>query len=117
MSEMWQRVPEQVSRPLPYVCASALVIGIMMTIVWPRIAVIALYSIAGLTLLVLTGLATVDMTRPQWLDRMPSQAWAQLTILAVLLLIGASVQWWLAPKRAQTGNADPRSSATGKDAA
>jgi hypothetical protein len=97
---MWSIVPPDVARILPYACATALITGIGLAIIWPRVSLILGWSMAGATLLTAMGLAAVDYYDPAWLAIVPSPMWAQLTLLTALVLIGAMVQWKLGPKPA-----------------
>jgi hypothetical protein len=51
------------------------------------------------------GMLAVQGGRPQWLSLLPAQTWAQLTVLMLLVMIGALVQWRLTPAGPPAGGA------------
>jgi hypothetical protein len=97
---VWQSLPPDVARILPYASATMLVSGLAMAIVWPKLSLILGWSLAGTTLLAGMGVAAVDFGRPQWLASIPSPLWAQTTLLGSLVALGTLVQWKLGPKPA-----------------
>ena len=68
-------------------------------LLWPRFAVVLLYSALGTSLLVGTGLIAIQNGRPDWIGLVPSQTWAQVATLLGIVAFGAVVQWQLAPAR------------------
>jgi hypothetical protein len=100
LSAVWQGLPADVTRILPYACATAMVSGIAMAIIWPKVSLVVGWSMAGATLLAGMGLAAVNFGQPQWLGRVPSPLWAQMTLLTCMVMIGSLVQWKLGPKPA-----------------
>jgi hypothetical protein len=95
---VWQQLPADVWRVLPYACATALVSGIAIAIIWPRFSLILGWSMAGATLLAGMGVAAVDFGKPDLLNHVQQPMWAQATVLGSLVALGAIVQWKLGPK-------------------
>jgi hypothetical protein len=93
-------MPGDVTRILPYACATALITGMGLAIIWPRISLLLGWSMAGVTLLAAMGIAAVEYGRPQWLTAIPSPMWAQGTLLVLLVALGTIIQWKLGPKPA-----------------
>jgi hypothetical protein len=97
---LWQALPPDVARILPYACAMAMISGLAMAIIWPKTTLILAWSLIGATLLVSMGVAAVEYGQPQWLLKIPSPTWAQATLLGAIVSVGALVQWKLGPKPA-----------------
>jgi hypothetical protein len=95
---LWQHLPADVARILPYACAMAVISGLAMAIIWPKTTLILCWSLIGATLLVSMGVAAVEYGQPQWLLKIPSPAWAQATLLGSIVSVGALIQWKLGPK-------------------
>ncbi|HEV2292803.1 MAG TPA: hypothetical protein VGR35_03055 [Tepidisphaeraceae bacterium] len=94
---LWLGLPVHVRQVLPYATSIAAFSGVMTALLWPRVAVVLLYSALGTSLLVSMGLIAIENSRPQWIMIVPAQTWAQLTTLIGIVAFGAVVQWQLAP--------------------
>ncbi len=95
--DLWETVPEPTRRILPYAGGGAILSGFMASLLWPRVAVVLLYSTLGTSLLVGLGLLTIENRNPAWITIVPAQTWAQVTTLFGLVAFGAVVQWQMAP--------------------
>ncbi|HEY8666221.1 MAG TPA: hypothetical protein VIL86_06135 [Tepidisphaeraceae bacterium] len=91
----WAGLPGDLTRVLPFACAGALVSGLAAALLWPRVAVVMLYSLVGVSLMCGLGLAAVQWGRPGWIAMLPAENWAQATVLLGLTALGAVVQWRL----------------------
>lgn len=94
LTTTWQMLPPDVTHALPFTCATALLSGLVAAVLWPRVGLVMLYSVAGVSLLVGMGLAAIEIGRPQWIGIVPAQASSQLMLLGGLVVFGAAVQWW-----------------------
>jgi hypothetical protein len=94
-SELWDNLPDDVRRILPFSCGAALISGIAATILWPRIGIVVLYSLMGVSLLISMALLAMESGQPQWLGLLPRTWWAQLLCVMLMVGIGATVQWKL----------------------
>jgi hypothetical protein len=101
LTSLWQTMPQNVTRLMPYCCAAAMVTGLAAAIIWPRLALLLGWSLAGTTLMVLAGIASLNFIRPELLGRLPSAAWAQATLLGSIIGMGALLQWRLGPRSAK----------------
>lgn len=88
----WEALPPELTSVLPWACGTALVLGATLAFMWPRVAVALLYSGLGVTLVAGCGLAAMHAAKPDWIAMLPQQLWAQLAILAGMLLVGTLVQ-------------------------
>ncbi len=94
---VWTNLPEKVRTLLPWACGGAMASGFLSSLLWPRFAVVMLYSALGTSLLVGLGLIAIENGRPEWITIVPSQTWAQVMTLLGIVAFGAVVQWQLAP--------------------
>jgi hypothetical protein len=97
---LWMVLPPDVQRLLPWAAGAAMISGIALAVLWPRIATALNWSLAGLSMVLCLGLAMMTYARPQWIGMLPAQTWAQLTTFFGLVLFGTIVQWKLSPKGA-----------------
>jgi len=97
LQTVWERLPDDVRRILPIAAVTSMLTGITVAVVWPRVALVMLYSLAGVSLLLGMGAAALECLRHDWLGRIPADSAAQLASLLVLVLIGAAIQWRLTP--------------------
>jgi hypothetical protein len=94
---LWTNLPEPVQLTLPYAAGASMVCGVVFALIKPRLATVMNWSIFGATLMLLGSLLAVESYQPAWFGRMPAELWAQLSILASVVAIGAIVQWKIAP--------------------
>jgi hypothetical protein len=93
LADVWKALPADVTRIAPFMCGTAFVSGLIAALMWPRVGVILLYVLIGISLLVSMGLMCVEIGRPQLMQLVPSSLNAQLMMLGLLVLIGSLVQW------------------------
>lgn len=105
--DLWATVPDKVKQVAPYATGGAMLSGFLASLLWPRVAVVLLYSALGTSLLVGMGLIAIENGRPQWITIVPAQTWAQVTTLLALVAFGAIVQWQLAPSKPASAPAEP----------
>lgn len=94
LTTAWESLPPDVTHALPFTCATAMLSGLVAAVLWPRVGLVMLYSVAGVSLLVGMGLLAIEFGRPQWMNLVPAQESSQLLLLAGLVIFGALVQWW-----------------------
>jgi hypothetical protein len=95
--ELWNALPPDVTRVLPFAAGAAMISGIAMGFVLPRIATALNWSLTGATLMLCVGLPAISSARPQWLAALPAQPLSQAGVFAGIVLFGAIVQWKLSP--------------------
>jgi hypothetical protein len=100
ISAVWDGLPHDVVRLLPYACGAGMIFGLGMAIIWPRFALHLGWSLGGASLLTGMGVAALDFGQPQWLTKIPNENWAQASIFGSLVILGTLVQWKLGPKAA-----------------
>jgi hypothetical protein len=95
--ELWLGLPPDVTRILPYACATAMITGLAVTIIWPKVSLVLVWSMAGVTLLVCMGVAAIQIGQPAWLAKIPQPMWAQAALVLLLVMFGSLIQWKIAP--------------------
>jgi len=104
---VYQQLPVDVTRILPCACGAALLSGLAGALIWPRLGMVLLYSMAGVLLLTGMGLLAAERLQPQWLERLPRQGRSQVGFLLGMVGVGALIQWYLAPSRKQAPKPAP----------
>jgi hypothetical protein len=103
--QLWQSLPANVAGVLPIACGGAVMMGLIVTIFWPTLAVATAWSAAGASLLAALGSAAMEFSRPHWLRLLPQQFGSQVLALAVLVVVGVAAQWKTA--QAASGQGGP----------
>jgi hypothetical protein len=101
LATLWRAMPGELPWVMPCAVAGALAAGVLTTVLWPKLARVLAYSLAGLSLLVVAGLWAMQMSRPQWLARVPRDFPTQLAVLLGLVCVGVLIQWRLTPAGAR----------------
>ena len=70
-----------------------MVFGVVVSIFWSRAASVMLYSILGVSMLMIMGMLGLAISRPQLLGILPSQTGSQIATFGGMVLFGALVQW------------------------
>jgi len=100
VEQLWTALPPGVTRILSFAAGGAMISGLALALLWPRIATALNWSLTGATILLCVALTGMAYAKPQWLGALPGNTWAQVGIFAGTVLFGALVQWKLAPKGA-----------------
>lgn len=98
LAQVWRTLPDQVKQYLSIAAPAAMACGIAAATLWPRMAMVLLYSAAGVSLLVATGATALSRLDPAALRHVPPQLIAQLAVLAGLVILGAALQWRMTPR-------------------
>lgn len=99
LKDVWDGLPPDMTRILPFAAGTMLVCGVASSIIWPKLTTVVNWSAVGLTMCVGLTTGAIAMTHRDWLARAPQQTWVQLSSLAGLLFVGSAVQWKLSPKK------------------
>ena len=97
LMELWRALPADVAKFLPYAAGTALLSGVCIAALWPRLGIVLLYSSLGTMMLLGTGLFAAEVRYTRWLSMIPAATWVQVITLCCLVAFGAVVQWRLAP--------------------
>ena len=97
VGQIWNGLPGDARRLLPFACATALFSGFSLALLWPRLGTALLYSGAGISLLLGLGLPVLNAVRRDWLRAIPGRTSSQIVVLFSLVAFGAIVQWRCVP--------------------
>lgn len=100
---VWSSLPPVMMQVLPWIAGAGMVSGVVFALMWPRVGIVLLYSMTGLSLLISMGLVSVQLQRPELLSLIPDQYVSQLLALGGLVGLGAGLQWWLGPASPGSG--------------
>jgi hypothetical protein len=92
--DIWTQLPSNTRHAIMAVSGATLFSGIAIGMLWPRVAMVLMYSLAGVSLLsgLYFGPLVGGISRPQWLV---DHGGAQEAIFILLVLTGAALQWRL----------------------
>jgi hypothetical protein len=99
--ELWGSVPMMLTHTVPAVAGSAAVFAALVCWLWPRFARVLTFSLLSSAMLVVGGVCAAAIAKPQWLERIPDSTQTQGMSLAVLVVLGAAIQWMLCPRNAK----------------
>lgn len=108
LQAVWNSLPTEVCRLLPFACGAALISGVSVAMLWPRIGLVLLYSTAGVSLLVGLGLVAVQLGEPHWIYLLPAKGSSQGLILLGMVGFGALLQWYMTPRLATKAPQPPK---------
>jgi hypothetical protein len=95
---IWLQLPADVTKILPMLAGIAMAVGTATGVLWPKVGGSLMWSGAGASLLLSMGALALQRLSPSTLNHLPRQTWAQLTLIASVVLVGAIWQWWSMPK-------------------
>ncbi|MCC6239972.1 MAG: hypothetical protein IT448_06720 [Phycisphaerales bacterium] len=95
----WDELPKSLQTGWTITAAAGLLAGIVMTMLWPRLTKVMMYSMLGVTLFASLGVMAMQSLKPEWLSYLPQQTWSQIAWLAGVVIVGIVVQWQYMPHR------------------
>jgi len=98
-TQIWNCLPRDFRRIGPFLCALGVVFGVVVSVFWSRAASVMLYSILGVSVLMVMGMMAIAISKPQLLGILPSQTGTQIATFGLMVLFGAIVQWRMNPPR------------------
>ena len=78
--------------------AGGLVAGGLLAWLWPKMSRVLAFSLLGSAMLAGGAVVAVALGRPQWLTRLPTSTQTQGVAMAILVVLGAAIQWALCPR-------------------
>jgi hypothetical protein len=91
-------LPRDFRRISPFLCGLAVIFGVTVSVFWSRAAAVMLYSVLGVSVLMIMGMLGIAISKPQLLGILPSQTGTQIATFGGMVLFGAIVQWRISPK-------------------
>ena len=98
LADVWRSLPGDLPRVMPVALAGALVSGVAITVLSPRLGRVLTYSLVGLTLVLVMGVTAMRMSRPDLLAVLPRSLATQAAVLLGMVLLGVLTQWRLTPR-------------------
>lgn len=95
---IWNSLPRDFRRVAPFLTGLGVVFGVVVSIFWSRAASVMLYSILGVSVLMIMGMLGIAISKPSLLGILPSQTGSQIATFGGMVLFGAIVQWWTGPR-------------------
>jgi hypothetical protein len=111
LADVWRALPGDLPRVMPVAVAGALVSGVAITVLSPKLGRVLAYTLVGLSIVVVMGATAMRMSRPDWLSMLPRSSGAQAAILLGMVFTGVLIQWRLTP----IGSAGPSGGGEGKE--
>lgn len=96
-TQNWNSLPRDFRRIGPFLCGLAVIFGVTVSVFWSRAAAVMLYSVLGVSVLMIMGMMGIAVSKPSLLGILPSQTGAQIATFGGMVLFGAAVQWWTGP--------------------
>src|SRR6185369_7636560 len=98
-TQVWNCLPRDFRRIGPFLCGLAVIFGVTVSVFWSRAAAVMLYSVLGVSVLMIMGMMGIAISsKPSLLGVLPSQTGAQIATFGGMVLFGAIVQWWTGPR-------------------
>jgi len=94
--DLYKSVPDQMHKWFPYLAGTAMLSGLALAILLPRLGTLLLWSTVGFTMLFLSGSTLLIRWDPSLLQRLPTNFRYQAAIVGGAIVVGAMVQWWTA---------------------
>jgi hypothetical protein len=91
--DIYTRLPTEVQSILPYAAATALLSGLAIAFLWPRLGRALGMSMLGVTMCVFFGLLLVFTQHPDWLKYVPAPPMTQAGTLIGMVMMGLLAQW------------------------
>src|SRR5947207_1288440 len=92
-TQVWNVLPRDFRRIGPFLCGLAIIFGVTVSVFWSRAAAVMLYSVLGVSVLMIMGMLGLAISKPQLLGILPSQTGTQIATFGGMVLFGAIVQW------------------------
>jgi len=96
-TQVWNTLPRDFRRIGPFLCGLAIILGVTVSVFWSRAAAVMLYSVLGVSVLMIMGMMGIGVSKPSLLGILPTQTGAQIATFGGMVLFGAAVQWWTGP--------------------
>jgi hypothetical protein len=97
-TQVWNSLPRDFRRITPFLCGLAVIFGVTVSVFWSRTAAVLLYSVLGVSVLMIMGMMGIAISKPSLLGVLPSQTGAQIATFGGMVFFGAIVQWFTSPR-------------------
>jgi hypothetical protein len=97
-TQVWNCLPRDFRRIGPFLCGLAVIFGVTISVFWSRAAAVMLYSVLGVSVLMIMGMMGIAISKPSLLGILPSQTGTQIATFGGMVLFGAVVNWLTSPR-------------------
>src|SRR5688572_6063967 len=94
----WSAIPAAVPWQIPAAAIAGLIAGGSIALIWPKLGRVLAFTLLGTVMLVVGAVAAMALGRPQWLARIPESTQTRGIAMAILVVLGAAIQWALCPR-------------------
>jgi hypothetical protein len=91
--DLYIRLPGEVQEILPYASGTALMCGLALALMWPRLTRAIGMSLLGVTMVLVFGLMLASTQQPTWLAYIPAPPMTQAGTLLGMVMVGLLAQW------------------------
>jgi hypothetical protein len=91
--DIYIRLPDEVRSILPYATGTAMLSGLAIAFLWPRLGRALGMSMLGVTTCLIFALVLVSTQHPDWLKYIPAPPTTQAGTLAGMVMMGLLAQW------------------------
>ena len=91
--DLYIRLPAEVQEILPYAAGTALMSGLALALMWPRLTRALGMSLLGVTMMLVFGLTLVSTQHPEWLVYAPAPPTTQAGAMLGMVMAGLLAQW------------------------
>ncbi len=110
LNGLWTSLPVEISHIITASLLAGMLAGIALTAIWPRIALVVMWSCTGISVVVVTGSMMMRRLSPSALEHIHPRLSIQMIVLLAVAAMGAALQWRLFPAESH----DPPAKITGK---
>jgi MFS family permease len=100
--ELWTNCLSKLPRAIPITMSVCLSGGGLIAWMWPKVGRVLMFSMLGSLMLAGGAIAAMSMSRPEWLNKLPASTQTQGIGLAILMMLGTTIQWMLLPRVRKT---------------
>ena len=97
LRDLWGSLPGPLPKVMPLVICGCFGTGVVITLVWPKLGRVLAFAAVGSLMLVGGGVVALAIARPEWLAYFPAAAQTQGVALALVVTLGAALQWSMFP--------------------
>jgi hypothetical protein len=98
LHDVWTQLNLPPVRGIAIAAGIGLLVGVVMTIFWPKLSGVTTWSLAGVTLVSSMFAAATQTMHLNWAGALDASGMIQGAALVGLVVLGASVQWLLTPR-------------------
>ena len=103
LGTVWSKLPGSMQHGLPWFGGAALLAGLLTAMVWPKVGLVTMWSVVGVSMFVATATIALIRLSPGAVNHLPRQTTSQAAILGAVVFVGALLQWHWMPQGGGSG--------------